>query len=83
MGIRGDTFDFITTSPPAIIAKMILYMSEGSLTTDELLNAINEYMNGLDNIIIDNEDVKGGLLVILSVFGFYLVKFIKFQVLFL
>ena len=24
MGIRGDAFDFITTSPPAIIAKVIL-----------------------------------------------------------
>ena len=53
MDVRGDTFDFITTSPPAIIAKLIMYFSEGSLTTDELLNAINEYMNGLDNIVID------------------------------
>ena len=61
MGIRGDEFDFITTSPPAIIAKMVVYLSEGSLTTDGLLRAIEEYMNGLDNIIIDNDDKKGKL----------------------
>ena len=60
MDVRGDTFDFITTSPPAIIAKLIMYFSEGSLTTDELLNAINEYMNGLDNIVIDTDlSMKG------------------------
>jgi hypothetical protein len=60
MGVRGDTFDFITTSPPAIIAKMILYLSEGSLTTNDLLLAINDYMNGLDNIIIDNYSTQKG-----------------------
>merc|ERR1712020_472249 len=26
MGIRGDAFDFITTSPPAIIAKSIIWI---------------------------------------------------------
>ena len=25
MGIRGDAFDFITTSPPAVIAKVIMH----------------------------------------------------------
>jgi len=60
MGVRGDTFDFITTSPPAIIAKMVLYLSEGSLTTNDLLLAINDYMNGLDNIIIDNASTQKG-----------------------
>ena len=27
MGIRGDAFDFITTSPPAIIAKVIMILN--------------------------------------------------------
>ena len=64
MGIRGDDFDFITTSPPAIIAKMVIYLSEGSLSTDGLLRAIEEYMNGLDNIIIDNGGSKLGMLIL-------------------
>ena len=61
MGVRGDDFDFITTSPPAIISKTILYMSgaDGHLKTDELLNDINDYMNGLDNIIFDDNDNRG------------------------
>ena len=52
---RGDEFDFMTTTPPAIISKMIIYMSEGSLTTNQLLMAIQEYLNGLDNIIMPDK----------------------------
>ena len=45
----------MTTTPPAIISKMIIYMSEGSLTTNQLLMAIQEYLNGLDNIIMPDK----------------------------
>ena len=45
----------MTTTPPAIVAKMIIYMSDGSLTTNNLLLAIQEYLNGLDNIIMPDD----------------------------
>jgi len=55
MGVRGSEFDFITTSPPAIIAKMIVFLSSGPFVTDKLLQSINNYMNGLDNIVFDGD----------------------------
>ena len=74
MGVRGDAFDFITTSPPAVIAKVIqlqsliyninhsnnsfqviFWIGEGSMQTVDILYDIDEYLNGLDNIVMDNE----------------------------
>jgi len=54
MGVRGDAFDFITTSPPAVIAKVIVWIGVENLQTVEILEDINEYLNGLDNIIMDD-----------------------------
>lgn len=33
MNLRGDAFDFVTTSPPAVVAKMIIWVGEGTLQT--------------------------------------------------
>ena len=33
MGVRGDEFDFMTTSPPAIIAKDIIWIGSENLET--------------------------------------------------
>ena len=33
MGVRGDEFDFMTTSPPAIIAKNIIWIGSENLET--------------------------------------------------
>ena len=33
MNLRGDAFDFATTSPPAVVAKMIIWVGEGTLQT--------------------------------------------------
>lgn len=53
MGVRGDEFDFITTSPPAIISKVIIYIGSGSLDTNDMLEEIDEYLHGLENIVMD------------------------------
>ena len=58
MGVRGDAFDFITTSPPAVIAKVIIWIGAENLQTVEILYKIDEYLNGLDNIIMDDGDDK-------------------------
>ena len=60
MGIRGDAFDFITTSPPAIIAKSIIWVGTESVQTVKILDDLQEYLNGLDNIVLgQNETTKG------------------------
>ena len=53
MGVRDELFDFMTTSPPAIVSKVIVWVSEGKVETNYLLLDIQSYMNGLDNIILD------------------------------
>ena len=53
MGVRDELFDFMTTSPPAIVSKVIVWVSEGKVETNYLLKDIQSYMNGLDNIILD------------------------------
>ena len=38
MGIRGEAFDFITTSPPAVIAKVLkVHFSKKATKIDEIL----------------------------------------------
>jgi len=51
MGIRGEAFDFITTSPPAVIAKSVIWIGTESVQTVKILNDIESYLNGLDNIV--------------------------------
>ena len=36
MGVRGDEFDFMTTSPPAIIAKDIVWIGSENLETSKV-----------------------------------------------
>ena len=55
MGVRGDTFDFMTTSPPAIISKVILWVYAGTFDTAEILYKIDDYLNGLQNIVLEDE----------------------------
>jgi hypothetical protein len=59
MGVRGDKFDFVTTSPPAVVAKIIVYIGDGTLDTNDLLFEIDDYLKGLDNIILDEEGGGG------------------------
>ena len=53
MGVRGGTFDFITTSPPAVIAKAIVWIGVENLQTAKILEEINKYLQGLNNIVMD------------------------------
>ena len=55
MGIKGEAFDFITTSPPAIIAKSILWIGAENVQTAKILEDIQDYLNGLDNIVLESE----------------------------
>ena len=55
MGVRGDTFDFMTTSPPAIVSKVILWVYAGTFDTSEILYKIDDYLNGLQNIVLEDE----------------------------
>merc|ERR1711892_1282256 len=52
MGVRGAKFDFITTSPPAIIAKMVIWIGTENLQTAKILLDIDTYLTGLDNIVM-------------------------------
>merc|ERR1719295_1840802 len=52
MNLRGDAFDFATTSPPAVVAKMIIWVGEGTLQTAGILHDIGKYLDGLDQIIM-------------------------------
>ena len=52
MGIRGEAFDFITTSPPAVIAKVIIWIGSENMATVKILYDIDEYLNSLDNIVM-------------------------------
>ena len=54
MGVRGDKFDFVATTPPAVISKQVVWVGEGKLETADVLEDINDYLNGLDNIIMDS-----------------------------
>ena len=53
MGVRGGTFDFITTSPPAVIAKAIVWIGVENLQTAKILDEIDKYLQGLNNIVMD------------------------------
>ena len=53
--MRGGTFDFITTSPPAVIAKAIVWIGVENLQTAKILDEINKYLQGLNNIVMDDQ----------------------------
>ena len=54
MGIKGDEFDFLVTSPLAIITKVIIYVTSENLQTDVILNDINNYMKSLEKVIFED-----------------------------
>ena len=60
MGVRGATFDFITTSPPAVIAKVIIWIGVENLQTAKILEEIQKYLHGLDNIVMEEDKIRGG-----------------------
>jgi len=56
MNVRGESFDFMTTSPTAVIGKVIVWIHAGSVQTDQILENLNRYMDGLDQIIFDDQN---------------------------
>ena len=56
MNVRGDAFDFVTTSPPAVVAKVIIWVGAEKLETAQILEDIKQYLNGLDQIVFDGGD---------------------------
>lgn len=59
MGIRGEAFDFITTSPPAVIAKTVIWIGTENVQTVKILNDVQKYLNGLDNIVLGQNTTRG------------------------
>jgi len=59
MSFRGDEFDFITSGPAAIIAKMIVWITTDRLRPPETLQAIREYLAGLDRISMGEDSGAG------------------------
>lgn len=59
MGIRGKEFDFMTTSPPAIIAKVVVWVGNYNLQTVQVLSEISSYLQGLDGIVLNGGSTTG------------------------
>ena len=59
MSFRGDEFDFITSGPAAIIAKMIVWITTDRIHPADVLEDIREYLNGLDRISMGDESATG------------------------
>ena len=62
MGVRGGTYDYLTTAPPAIISKVIIYVQYKYATPSEILGNIDDYLSGLEKITMDegNMTSSGG-----------------------
>lgn len=75
MGIRGDAFDFITTSPPAVIAKTVIWIGTENVQTVKILNDVQKYLNGLDNIVLGNDTTNkyGNVFCTEKVYGQFIV----------
>ena len=50
MSFRGDEVDFVTTGPVAIIADIIIWVTTDRMRPPDILEDIEEYLNGLDRI---------------------------------
>lgn len=59
MGIKGEEFDFVVTSPPAIVAKAVMFVSSENLQTDVILHDIENYLKGLDHVILEEGQKPG------------------------
>ena len=55
MSFRGDEFDFITSGPAAIVAKVIIWITTDRLRPTDILTDVREYLNGLDRISMGDE----------------------------
>ena len=51
MGVRGEMFDSLTSGPPAILAKHIIYIGEHTVVTQEILNSVSKYLDALGSMI--------------------------------
>ena len=77
MGVRDEIFDFMTTSPPAVLAKVIVWVSEGKVETNNLLKDIGSYMNGLDNIILSPDQKRGKTFCEEPYYGYFFITINK------
>ena len=59
MSFRGDEFDFITSGPAAIVAKMIIWITTDRIHPASVLEDIRKYLKGLDRISMGNESETG------------------------
>eukprot|EP00088_Acartia_fossae_P001597 TRINITY_DN10627_c0_g1_i1.p1 TRINITY_DN10627_c0_g1~~TRINITY_DN10627_c0_g1_i1.p1 ORF type:complete len:1057 (-),score=182.30 TRINITY_DN10627_c0_g1_i1:85-3225(-) len=50
MKFRGDEVDFVTTGPVAIIANIIIWITEGRMRPPDILEELRHYLKGLDRI---------------------------------
>jgi len=56
MNVRGKSFDFITTSPPAVVGKVIIWIGAENVQTAKILDNVGNYLDGLDQIILNVND---------------------------
>merc|ERR1712142_1215764 len=56
MNVRGNSFDFMTTSPPAVVGKVIIWVGAENVQTAKILESVENYLDGLDQIILDGHD---------------------------
>ena len=50
MGVRPDTFDFMTTTPPSIVSKQIVWVNDGNIITNKLLQDIGMFLDNLQAV---------------------------------
>jgi len=59
MGFRGDEVDFVATGPVAIVANIIIWITEGRMRPDVVLGELREYLKGLDRISMGEATSQG------------------------
>ena len=59
MKFRGDEVDFVTTGPVAIIANIIVWITEGRMRPPDILEELRHYLKGLDRISLNDGSSSG------------------------
>ena len=59
MKFRGDEVDFVTTGPVAIIANVIVWITEGRMRPPDILEELRHYLKGLDRISLSEGSIQG------------------------
>lgn len=59
MKFRGDEVDFVTTGPVAIIANVIVWITEGRMRPPDILEELRHYLKGLDRISLSEGSNQG------------------------